>query len=236
MNKQKPLFVYDCDGTMCAPIVWAWALYKQDPNFRLSMKEFKEKNSDSSVALLPGISDLIQYTNQVGYNILLSGGDPSSHSNLELHSTFKYFKNWEFEDQKVAFGQEPESVHKTHPDIVKNLLKNFNPNRVVVFGDSEEEFILAQNFAKFIPTTFIFRGTPEKLFNTSTNISKYSAKDGYEMLEIVKILPKQHQRPSILTKYRIQNKTKVVKVLKEAPRKSKYNKTKKRLSMDSHLK
>ena len=43
MEQQKPLFIYDCDGTLQSPAMFSWALTKKLGLTNLSFQEYKQQ-------------------------------------------------------------------------------------------------------------------------------------------------------------------------------------------------
>ncbi len=43
MEQNKPLFIYDCDGTLQSPAMFSWALTKKLGLTNLSFQEYKQQ-------------------------------------------------------------------------------------------------------------------------------------------------------------------------------------------------
>ena len=191
MDKQKPLFIYDCDGTIQAPARFAWALTKSLGLTNLPFQEYKEQKQANQNAMLPGMADVVRYTATLGNNVLLSGGNPETEGCKELHDLKSYFQNWQFEGKDVPWGRVPGNVFKDNPIIADALHKAFSPSQVVVLGDCIEEFMLAVNMKA---NTFIKRGDSvgeEKLIGGVPNL--YALETGMEIKKKLQELfePKQ---------------------------------------------
>ena len=173
---QKPLFIYDCDGTLQAPIMFTWALTKKLGLTNLSFADYKaqkqEQNQQNVIrtAMLPGMADLVKYTATLGNNVLLSGGNPEQDGCKELFDLKNYFQNWQVDGKIVPWGRVPWGVFKDNPIIADALQTAFSPSQVVVIGDCIEEFVLAVNMKAGI---FIKRGASveeEKLVGGVPNV------------------------------------------------------------------
>ena len=143
MDDRKVLFVYDCDGTIIAPTMFAWALAKKEDKTVEPLNEFKKKHPRK--AMIPGMEELIRWTAKNGINVLLSGGDPENDGCPELTKLKEegLFTNWKCDGVDVPWGKEPIGYSKDDPKVAEGLLKHFNPWLVVVIGDSASEYILA---------------------------------------------------------------------------------------------
>ena len=148
MTKRKPLFIYDCDGTLQTLLTYAWALTKKEEKTNISREEFKAQNFGEDVAMLPGMEDLVHYTETIGNNVLLSEGNPQEGC-TKLRALKKYFQNWKFKGQDVPWGRVPENLSKVARDVAKELFDNFKPDQIIVIGDSMDEYVLALHMAYF---------------------------------------------------------------------------------------
>ena len=155
MEQQKPLFVYDCDGTLQSPAMFSWALTKKLGLTNLSFQEYKEQTKANQNSMLPGMADVVKYTATLGNNVLLSGGNIAADGCHELHDLKPYFQDWQFKGEDVPWGKVPGNVFKDNPIVADALQKAFNPSQVVVVGDCLEEFLLAVNMKAI---AFIKRG------------------------------------------------------------------------------
>ena len=165
MENQKPLFIYDCDGTIIGPSVFVWALAKKEGKTTETLGEFKKKHGKK--AMIPGMEELIRWTAKDGVNVLLSGGDPEHDGCSELTKLKEegLFTNWKCEGKDVPWGKEPIGYLKDDTKIAEALLKHFNPRLVIVIGDSASEYILA---LRTKAVGYIHRGTSiddEKILN-----------------------------------------------------------------------
>ena len=152
----KVLFIYDKDNTLEVMAGMAYAIQRQ-LNPKLSFSEFRTKNKESHL-MLPGMADVIKHTAKLGNNILISGGNPLESSCNELRSLFLYFKTWNHKRKPVPFGQAPKPLTKSSPEVAESLRQNFMPKKIIVFGDSEEEYMLAKN----IKADVLFLRAPQK--------------------------------------------------------------------------
>ncbi|MBR6412604.1 MAG: hypothetical protein IKS41_05545 [Alphaproteobacteria bacterium] len=91
METRKPLFIYDCDGTLQAPTMFTWALTKKLGLTNLSFQEYKLQKKANQNAMLPGMADLVRYTATLGNNVLLSGGNIQADGCPELYDLKPYF-------------------------------------------------------------------------------------------------------------------------------------------------
>lgn len=146
MKKQKPLFVYDCDGTLQAPTAFVWGIIKKTTKKELSLLDFKAQHPGPK-AMLPGMADLVRYTSTIGHNVLLSGGNPKLDGCPELLSLKNYFQDWSFEGKIVPWGNAPNNLLKSSHLVTHALLTTFLPSQVIVLGDSVDDYILAYHFA-----------------------------------------------------------------------------------------
>ena len=184
MSDKKPLIIYDCDGTLEFPLMFAYGLAKQSDK-TLTFADFKKAHVGDIKAMAPGMADMIRYTAEIGNNVLLSGGNPTKEGSRELKSLFGYFKNWTFQGTEVPFGKEPSGVLKDDPRVAEELIKFFDPSIVIVVGDSEDEVKLAENIKADV---LLLQGINKRsLLDQVKNVPhKYAAKDGKEMVEILK--------------------------------------------------
>ena len=156
MDERKVLFVYDCDGTIIGPSVFVWALAKKEGKTTETLSEFKKKHSKK--AMIPGMEELIRWTAKDGINVLISGGDPEHDGCPELTKLKEegLFTDWKCDGKDVPWGKEPVGYLKDDPKVAEGLLKYFNPQLVVVIGDSASEYILA---LRMKAVGYIHRGT-----------------------------------------------------------------------------
>lgn len=136
MESRKPLFVYDCDGTLQGPTAFAYGLAKKFNQTNLSCAEFKKQYPGEKV-LLPGMADLVRYTAILGNNVLISGGSPDKEGCSGLLELKNYFQNWQFNGKDVPWGHTPNNLIKASPVIAKTLLQTFHPSWIMVIGDSD---------------------------------------------------------------------------------------------------
>ena len=193
MSDKKPLIIYDCDGTLEFPLMFAYGCAKQADK-SLTFVDFKKAHAGDIKAMVPGMADLVRYTAGIGNNVLLSGGAPMEEGSKELKGLFGCFKNWSFRGTEVPFGREPPKVTKDDPRVAEDLIKAFNPSVIVVIGDSEAEIRLAENIKADV---LLLQGTNKEslLEKAKTVPNKYAAKDGNEMLSILKDFF-ENQKPS----------------------------------------
>ena len=200
MEQKKPLFIYDCDGTLQAPVMFAWAISKKLALTKLSLQEYKQQTKANQNAMLPGMADLVKYTATLGNNVLLSGGNIERDGCPELHDLKPYFKDWQFGGQDLSWGKVPEGVFKDNPIVSDALQKAFNPSQIVLIGDCLEEFLLAVNMKAI---AFIKRGASveeEKLVGGVPNL--FAFETGIEIKKKLQELfePQQKINSSILKK------------------------------------
>lgn len=148
MKEHQPLFVYDRDGTLQTLSAVVRAHMKVHfGQATPSLQEFKAQYGPT--AMFPGMADLVRYTATLGNNILISGGKPEDCC-PELQALRPFFQDWTFKNKIVPWGTLPNNLPKDHALIVQELVKNVKPNRVVVIGDSLEEYMMACRFAYYM--------------------------------------------------------------------------------------
>ena len=169
MNK-RPLFIYDWYGTVEAPL-WSAYMVEQCQEKRIAsangheyhpsqtMAEFKSQHQNQKTTLISGMAELIRFTDSIGNNILLSDGSHLDDACSELLALACHFKQWTFDGKLIKFGCKPETKSKSDPEVAEALIKQFNPSKVFVIGDSNTE----AQFAEFLHAdTFIFCGLDKK--------------------------------------------------------------------------
>ena len=146
MENRKPLFIYDCEGTLQAPAAFVYGLTKKCKQTNLSLPEFRAQNPEP-MALLPGMADLVRYTATFGNNVLLSDGRPDLDGCQGLFALKDCFKNWQFEGKDAPWGRCPNNMIKACPTVAKALLQTFHPSWILVVGDSVDDYMLAEYLA-----------------------------------------------------------------------------------------
>lgn len=202
MKKNAPLFIYDCDGTLELPIIFAYAQEKQkNKNMTMSLAEFKAAHPDEKKLMISGMADLIKYTNSIGNNVLLSGGDPTTEGSKELKSLFPLFQNWKHKGKEVSFGREPENLLKNNPEVAQSLIDYFKPSKIIIIGDSVSECELAKNIKADV---LLIRASNDDFFQGLNLVPhKYAVQSGEEMSHIIQENLKEHsKRPRHHTKTR----------------------------------
>ncbi len=170
LKTQKPLFIYDWYGTVEAP--W-WTVFlieqyqekciakaegcKYYPSKTIS--EFKRQHKNQNTLLIPGMEETIRFTNNIGNNILISDGNHLEEACPELLALADCFKSWMFNGKLIEFGHKPPTKSKTDPQIAEALIKQFEPDKIFVIGDSNTEAQLAEILHA---DTFIFCGLDKK--------------------------------------------------------------------------
>ena len=182
MKKNAPLFIYDCDGTLELPIIFAYA-YEKQKNKNMTLAEFKAAHPDEKKLMISGMADLIKYTASIGNNVLLSGGNPEVEASQELKSLFPQFQNWKHKGEDVPFGREPPALLKNNPEVAQSLIEHFKPSKVIVIGDSVTECELAKNIKADI---LVIRGTSKDLYQGLDSVPyKHSIQSGQEMISVI---------------------------------------------------
>ena len=140
MEKQDQILtIYDCEGTLQVFSGIARAHSK-----KLGVPFV----ATGSKALIPGMDELICYTADIWKNVLLSGGNPEKDGCQELHNRRDRFQDWRYKGEPVKWGQTPQNLSKASPEVAVGLVDEFGPGRAMVFGDSEEDYILAFHLAR----------------------------------------------------------------------------------------
>ena len=184
MKKNAPLFVFDCDGTLELPVVFAYAQEKQkNKDMTMTLAEFKAAHPDEKKLMISGMADFIKYASEIGNVVLLSGGDPVAEGSKELKSLFPLFQKWEIEGKEVPFGREPTGLLKNTPEVAQGLRDYFNPSKVVVIGDSTAECELAKNIKADV---LLVRGASEGLYQGLDTVPhKHTFQFGKEIIPVV---------------------------------------------------
>jgi len=196
MKKNVPLIIWDCDGTIQTMSAFAYASHKRsDPG--LSRDAFKAQNP-GEIAMLPGMAEMIDYTDSKGYNnVLISEGDPSAGGCAQLLARKDRFKNWKFQGETVEWGCVPKQVDKVNIKLTNELVAEFEPSKVIVIGDSLREYAEALNCLvsmkqKFGPqagssVVFIKMGPPDETAEDvdDSHPPVYFVKSGMEMKPII---------------------------------------------------
>ena len=124
-----------------------------------TIAEFKKQHNNQNTLLIPGMKETIHFTGSIGNNILLSDGNYLNEACPELLALASHFKPWMFDGKTIEFGCKPETKSKTDPVIAEALIKQFDPNKIFVIGDSNTE----AQFAEILHAdTFIFCGLDKK--------------------------------------------------------------------------
>ena len=168
--QKKPLFIYDWYGTVEAPW-WMVFLIEQHHERHVAkaegrkyhptktIAEFKKQHNNQKTLLIPGIEETIRFTNSIGNNVLLSDGNHLEDACPELLALAGYFKPWIFDGKVIEFGYKPKTKSKTDPEVAVALIKQFDPDKIFVIGDSNTE----AQFAEILHAdTFIFCGLDKK--------------------------------------------------------------------------
>ena len=148
MRNSKPLFIYDRDGTLQSLLSYAWALTRKEEMSDIFHKDFIEQNFNEATALLPGMIDLVRFTASLGYNVLVSDGDPLGHCS-NLRALQEYFQQWKFKGKDVIWGSSPEHLSKVSRVVAKGLVDYFRPSQIIVIGDSLDDYVLALHLSYF---------------------------------------------------------------------------------------
>ena len=169
-TQKKPLFIYDWYGTVEAPW-WTVFLIEQYRERHIAkaegrkyhptktIAEFKKQHNNQNTLLIPGMKETIHFTDSIGNNILLSDGNHLDEACPELLALADHFKPWMFDGKTIEFGCKPETKSKTDPEVAEALVKQFEPNKIFVIGDSNTE----AQFAEILHAdTFIFCGLDKK--------------------------------------------------------------------------
>ena len=205
MEKQERILsIYDCEGTLQVLSAIAQAHAKK---LNIPFEATGPK------ALIPGMDKLICYTAELWKNVLLSGGIPSKDGCLELLNHSHYFENWQYDGEPVEWGQTPRNLSKRSPEVAIGLYDAFLPDRVIVFGDSEEDYILAFHLARELekrlppekqkhPLVVFFKlGDPNPALKAvrESKVPFIPVTNGFEaMAEIQKIFQPQIPQPGII--------------------------------------
>ena len=202
MAKQKPLFIYDCDGTLQTLVARAWAMAKKENKTDLSLAEFRAQHPGET-AMLPGMANVVRYTDSLGDNVLVSDGNPGEEGCPELQElrVENRFKGWKYKGREVKWGQSPDHMSKVERSVAEELLKNFLPSKIVVIGDTLDDYILALHIAHFVNSielpdktfqrpqviAFIKRGVPTESCENA-QVPVFAVDSGQEMQQLIQNL------------------------------------------------
>ncbi|MBR6412846.1 MAG: hypothetical protein IKS41_06795 [Alphaproteobacteria bacterium] len=195
LETQKPLFIYDWYGTVEAPW-WTVFLIEQYQERHMAkaegrkyhptktLAEFKKQHNNQNTLLIPGMAETIRFTHSNGNNILLSDGNHLEEACPELLALADYFKPWVFDGKLIEFGCKPGTKSKTDPEVAKALIKQFEPNKIFVIGDSNTE----AQFAEILQAdTFIFCGLDKKQITDGKTLPHVEQHvTGYPMIRYIK--------------------------------------------------
>ena len=208
MLSKKPLFIYDRDGTLQSLIGFAWALTRKEKKSDISLQEFKEQNFNEDRALLPEMAELVRYTATLGYNVLISGGDPKECCKNML-ALQKYFQNWQFQGKDVAWGTSPEHFSKVSREVAKGLFDYFRSERIVVIGDSLDDYVLALHLSYFAKlyakehnqkqpeVIMILRNGPQKESTLDGVVPLITVESGAQMKQVIQNLFDNPKAPKV---------------------------------------
>ena len=203
-KRESILTIYDCEGTLQ---VFSGMARAQAKKLGVPFEATGQK------ALIPGMDKLICYTADGGKNVLLSGGNPGKDGCLELLQSSQYFEDWQYNGEQVEWGQTPKNLSKRSPEIAVGLVDAFGPDRVAVFGDSEEDYILAFHLARELekrippeqrkhPLVVFFKlGDPNPALQAvrDSKVPFIPVKNGFEAIaEIQKIFQLKPSTPEIV--------------------------------------
>ena len=195
LETQKPLFIYDWYGTVEAP--WWTVFLIEQYHERCTAKaegrkyhptktiaEFKKDHNNQNTLLIPGMEEVIRFTDSIGNNILLSDGNHLDEACPELLALAGCFKSWMFDGKTIEFGYKPETKSKTDPKVADSLIKQFEPDKIFVIGDSNTE----AQFAEVLHAdTFIFCGLDKKQITDGKTLSHIEQLvTGYPMIRYIK--------------------------------------------------
>ena len=194
-TRKKPLFIYDWYGTVEAPW-WTVFMIEQHQERHIAktegrkyhptktIAEFKKDHNNQNTLLIPGMEEVIRFTGSIGNNVLLSDGNHLDEACPELLALAGCFKSWMFDGKTIEFGYKPETKSKTDPKVAEALIKQFNPDKIFVIGDSNTE----AQFAEVLHAdTFIFCGLDKKQITDGKTLSHIEQLvTGYPMIRYIK--------------------------------------------------
>ena len=194
-TRKKPLFIYDWYGTVEAPW-WTVFMIEQHQERHIAktegrkyhptktIEEFKKQHNNRNTLLIPGMEETIRFTGSIGNNVLLSDGDHLDEACPELLALADYFKPWMFDGKAIEFGYKPDAKSKTDPKVAEALIKQFNPDKIFVIGDSNTE----AQFAEVLHAdTFIYCGLDKKQITDGKTLSHIEQLvTGYPMIRYIK--------------------------------------------------
>ena len=130
------------------------------------------------------MEEVIRFTGSIGNNVLLSDGNHLDEACPELLALAGCFKSWMFDGKTIEFGYKPETKSKTDPKVADSLIKQFEPDKIFVIGDSNTE----AQFAEILHAdTFIFCGLDQNTITDGKTLP-YVAQHvtGYPIMRCIK--------------------------------------------------
>lgn len=143
MKERKPLFIYDCDGTLQGPPAFVYGAYKAAKLTNLSLQEFKAQCPEK-MALYPGMDELVRFTFTKGHNVLISEGWPDEEACKGLKDLRPFFQDWKFNGEDVIWGRTPGRYIKASKEIAEGVLDFFDPSVAFIIADSVDDLHFGQ--------------------------------------------------------------------------------------------